>query len=407
MNHIKKSIAFGAALLLGIQPASAAPPSAKGYAMTFEDNFTATALDTTKWSYNYPWGTTHNHMANMQSSQVTLSGGYLNLKAEAFRSIWDPWGAWNEGFNKYINYDYTSGAIHTSGKYNFTRGYMEARIKMPAAQSTWPAFWTLGSGWPPEIDVMEVKGSRTQYLFNYHYGPDYTQHQSFGGQYNGADLSATFNTYGCEWTQNEMIFYFNDVQVARYWQPTPISQATNMYMLLNLAVGGWAPDPVASDYPATMQVDWVRVYQSPSTNFSGTYEIANKKSGRILDVNGGSTANGAKVQIWGDSNGANQRWVVTHVSNGYYSIVNQASGKALDVYNGSTADSAVISQYTYYGNPQQLFRFDYMGGGYYRIIAKNSGKAVVTLNGGTADGTQIIQYSWNGSDDQRWSMNKQ
>ncbi|MBC8097797.1 MAG: RICIN domain-containing protein [Akkermansiaceae bacterium] len=385
----------------------AAPPPGKNYSIVLEDNFNGTTLDTTKWSYNYPWGTTHNHMANMQASQVTISAGYLNLKAEAFRSIWDPWGYWDNGFNKYISFDYTSGAIHSQGKKHFTRGYFEARIKMPWQTSTWPAFWTLQEGWPPEIDFMEVQGARNRYFYNYHYGPDWTQHQSFGGQLNSVDLSAGFHTYGCEWTANEMIFYFNDVQVGRYWQPGPIAQAANMYLILNLAVGGWAPDPVATQYPATMQVDWVRVHQSASTDFSGTYEIKNKKSGKNLDVNGGAITNGAKIQIWTDTSGANQKWIITHVGEGYYKIINQNSGKSLDVWNGGTGDNVIVSQYTYYGNPQQLFRFDSMGGGYYRIVPKHSGKCLVTQNGGTANGTQIIQYTWNGSDDQRWQLQKQ
>ena len=126
-------LAFCAVTLL------AAPPASKGYRLAFEDNFSGTALDTAKWSPNYPWGTTHNHMANMQASQITVSGGYLNLKAEHRRSINSPWGYWDNGFNKYISFDYTSGAVHTQNKFHFTRGYLEARIKMPRPQSTWPA----------------------------------------------------------------------------------------------------------------------------------------------------------------------------------------------------------------------------------------------------------------------------
>lgn len=34
------------------------------------------------------------------------------------------------------------------------------------------------------------------------------------------------------------------------------------WMILNLAVGGaWGGDPTAGDYPYSMSVDWVRVYQ--------------------------------------------------------------------------------------------------------------------------------------------------
>lgn len=404
MNRVVWSVAL--AFAFSVDAAVGAPPAAKGYVQVFNDEFTGTVLNTSKWNYNYPWGTTHNHRANMQPSQVVVSNGYLHLIAEARRSIWDPWGAWIDSLGKYVPFDYTSGAINSHGKAHFTYGYFEARIKMPWQQSTWPAFWMLQEGWPPEIDIMEVQGIRTRYYYNYHYGADWTQHKSFGGQYNGPDLSAAFHTYGCEWTPNELIFYFDDVQVARYWNPGAVAQAANMYLILNLAVGGWAPDPVASEYPALMQVDWVRVYQSPNPYFSGLYEIKNKKSGRLLEVQNGATTNGAKVQIWSDQNLARQRWTLTHVGEGYFRLVNQASGKALDVWNASTADGAIVSQYTYYANPQQMFRFDYMGGGYYRIVAKHSGKVLATINGATTNGAQVIQWAWNGNDDQRWALEK-
>ena len=33
-----------------------------------------------------------------------------------------------------------------------------------------------------------------------------------------------------------------------------------MYVLLNVAVGGWAGRPTAAGYPASMLVDYVRMY---------------------------------------------------------------------------------------------------------------------------------------------------
>ena len=47
---------------------------------------------------------------------------------------------------------YTSGRISTRGKLDFPFGTISARIKMPAGQGLWPAFWMLGAN----IDAVEV-----------------------------------------------------------------------------------------------------------------------------------------------------------------------------------------------------------------------------------------------------------
>ena len=36
-----------------------------------------------------------------------------------------------------------------------TYGYVEASMKMPSLPGSWPAFWMLENGWPPELDINE------------------------------------------------------------------------------------------------------------------------------------------------------------------------------------------------------------------------------------------------------------
>lgn len=402
MTFVSRIWAYG--IVLTAAAALAAPPPGKGYVKVFEDNFELNRLDTTKWSHNYPWGTTHNHMANMRPQQVVVTNGTLVITALAERSIWEPWGQWHDGFNKYIPFDYTSGAINTSGKHHFTHGYIEGRFKLPTPLSTWPAFWTLQEGWPPEIDILEVQGDRHRLYYNYHYGPDWTQHQSFGGQYWGPDLSQGWHTYGVEWTANEMIFYFDDLEIARYWRPEDIAQAKQMYLIINLAVGGWAPDPVAADYPARLECDWVRVYQTAAPVLAGSYRLVNKKSGKLMEVEGGDPANGANVIQNARNQSDYQIWNLTSLNNGYYHITNQRTRKSPDVWNWSTSDGGDIRQYDATGGNNQQFRFEAVGNGYYRINNRHSNKYIVVLNGAVTNGASVIQWSWNGSDDQRWFL---
>src|SRR5574340_689762 len=58
--------------------------------------------------------------------------------------------------------EYTSARLTTDGKHSWTYGKIVARMKLPAGQGIWPAFWMLGQnirevGWPScgEIDIME------------------------------------------------------------------------------------------------------------------------------------------------------------------------------------------------------------------------------------------------------------
>ena len=44
-----------------------------------------------------------------------------------------------------VTRNYTSARIQTKGLYQSTYGQIEARIKLPAGQGLWPAFWALGA----------------------------------------------------------------------------------------------------------------------------------------------------------------------------------------------------------------------------------------------------------------------
>ncbi|KAI1393624.1 glycoside hydrolase family 16 protein [Hypoxylon trugodes] len=103
-----------------------------------------------EWSYNYPWGTDHNGAARMDQSQVGLSGGVLTLTATPKSGL--------GGSLKYL-----SGAIHSKDKFTVAKGGgydFTGEFKATTTKGTWPAFWlNAASGWPPEIDMAEWKGS--------------------------------------------------------------------------------------------------------------------------------------------------------------------------------------------------------------------------------------------------------
>ncbi|KAI1497893.1 concanavalin A-like lectin/glucanase domain-containing protein [Biscogniauxia marginata] len=112
----------------------------------------------TYWNNLYPWGTDHNGGARMDESQVSVSDDVLTITATPAEG--QP-PAENGGVQYPVNY--LSGAIHAKqtfavaagGGYDFSADFKATTIK-----GTWPAFWlTAVSGWPPEIDIAEWKGS--------------------------------------------------------------------------------------------------------------------------------------------------------------------------------------------------------------------------------------------------------
>jgi len=90
----------------------------------------------------------------------------------------------------------------------------------------------------------------------------------------------------------------------------------------------------------TDQFDNLSVTLAGSVTPTG-HIIAGDDTAECADVNGGSAADGTKVQMWGcNSNAAAQSW--TMESNGTVGI----NGKCLDITGGSTANGALIEEWT-------------------------------------------------------------
>ena len=234
-----------------------------GWELVFYDDFDGTELDLTKWSYNYPWGQTHNHRAYMSAENVRVEDGVLKLVAENRRHPDAPQTIVHVG--ETYSLDYTSGVVTTKDKFEFTYGYIEARLKVPATKGFWPAFWTLNSegGWPPEIDIMEILTKEPDVLhINYHYGPSWDRKWSFYQKFTFFDFTQDFNTFAVKWTPSEMAWYLNDVLIGKkFYEQNWIAQLKDNYILINLAVSGWGGDPdETTQWPGVYEIDWVRVW---------------------------------------------------------------------------------------------------------------------------------------------------
>jgi beta-glucanase (GH16 family) len=68
-----------------------------------------------------------------------------------------------------------------------------------------------------------------------------------------------FHTYGVLWTQDKLVWYFDNVEVAS--AATPADMHKPMYMLVDIAVGGIAGTPTDGlATPAEMKIDFIHAY---------------------------------------------------------------------------------------------------------------------------------------------------
>ncbi len=142
------------------------------------------------------------------------------------------------------------------------------------------------------------------------------------------------------------------------------------------------------------------------TAANGRFFIVNRRSGKMLDVEGLQTASGSNIVQYGGTGASNQEWTLTQLSGGFYSIVGVQSQRALEVVQGSTADGGDISIANYTGANQQQWQFLSVGNGYYRIVNRNSGKDLDVFNQSIDDLAEIKQWGYWGGENQQWALIK-
>lgn len=175
---------------------------------------------------------------------------------------------------------YTSARLKSQGLFSTSYGRIEARMKLPEGQGTWPAFWTLGNNiatdkWPAcgEQDIMEhINAPKPDWIAGSLHGTsgDTTKHYIDSPEQ--AFSAADWHTYGILWSKGKVSFYV-DSPMNIYTTNTPadfnrpgavwpFDSGNGFYLLLNLAIGGdWPGSPDATTkFPAELLVDYVRIY---------------------------------------------------------------------------------------------------------------------------------------------------
>jgi beta-glucanase (GH16 family) len=238
------------------------------YELVWSDEFET--LDTEKWTFETGgsgWGNNElQYYTNGKNAEVKDGKLIITAKRETMG-----------------NRDVTSTRMVTRHNGDWLYGKVEVRAKIPTGLGTWPAIWMMPTasrygGWPNsgEIDIMEHVGYDEDNIVTTVHTQAYNHmrgtQQGAGKRYDG--ITDDFHVFSIEWLPDKIIFRVDDEENYTFDPSKIITQATyhqwpfdqKFYLILNVAFGGNWGGAEGVDYeclPASMEVDWVRVYQSP------------------------------------------------------------------------------------------------------------------------------------------------
>ena len=265
--------------------------------MVWNDEFSGTTIDSTKWTTEGATGAGgygNKELQNYQPEYAEVKDGKLVIKPQ-FET--------KKGTKNIVKSSYYSTKLWTKGLYSLTYGKVEFRAKLPKGQGTWAACWMLGNDsnygiWPNcgEIDVLETmsEASKTLIPQSIHCGKFNGNEGNIPNKHKDTVVStatSAYHTYGIIWNAQEVTFTIDGkvtwsynaskyVATGNAWANSSIWPFNKpFYLIINCAIGGvlggtvgtdyWTkvgtktyPDGGVNDvYQDKMYVDYVRVYQ--------------------------------------------------------------------------------------------------------------------------------------------------
>ncbi|NOW91058.1 beta-glucanase (GH16 family) [Clostridium beijerinckii] len=279
-----------------------------GWNLAWSDEFNGTSINTSNWKYETGgdgWGNNELEYYTNRSENARIENGNLVIEARK---------------ENYSGMNYTSARLKSQGLKNWTYGKVEARMKLPAGQGVWPAFWMLGENisqvsWPKcgEIDIMEHINNESAIHGTIHWdSTGNNTHAQYGAASPNIDVTQ-YHVYSIEWDASSIKWFVDGTQYLEANIANNINGTEEFhkpfFILFNLAVGGnWPGNPDGSTpFPAKMYVDYVRVYQHGDNNPtpaptapavpSGLSAAASNQSSINVSWNASSGATGYDLKV--------------------------------------------------------------------------------------------------------------
>jgi beta-glucanase (GH16 family) len=295
------------------------------YQLIWSDEFNGTSVDNTKWTMETGNPGVNNEKEYYQASNATVTGGNLVITAK------------NQSVG---GFPYTSARMNTSGKFSCQYGRIEASIKLPAFQGSWPAFWMLGTninsvGWPQcgEIDIMEQINTASTIYGTIHW------YDNGATQYGGTTTTSVtgYHLYAVQWDTQSITWFVDNTLYATANIANNINNTgafqNPFFIILNMAVAGDFPGQTVNTgaLPASMYVDYVRVYKGVTSTGPPIGQTITLKGFNNEYVNG---ENGTQA-MWcnGTTVGANEQFLVVDEGGGKVAL--KSNNKYVSSENGT------------------------------------------------------------------------
>lgn len=221
--------------------------------------------DPAKWGYDTGgsgWGNGEAQYYTNRIDNSFVENGVLTIAAKK---------------EEYGGKSYTSARLITKNKGDWKYGRVEVMAKIPPGRGSWSAIWMLPTdweygGWPEsgEIDIMEHVGYDANRIHGtVHTGAyNHSSNTQKGASRIISSSHTEFHLYSIEWFEDRMDFYIDDLKYFTFNNENATSDEwpfdKRFHLLLNIAVGGsWGGAQGIDNtiFPASMEVDYVRVYQ--------------------------------------------------------------------------------------------------------------------------------------------------
>ncbi|MDE6435186.1 MAG: RICIN domain-containing protein [Lachnospiraceae bacterium] len=142
-----------------------------------------------------------------------------------------------------------------------------------------------------------------------------------------------------------------------------------------------------------------------ATVSNGTYKIVSAlNNGYVIDVVGGSTYNGANIQIHQNNNTNAQRYWICKQPDGSYTFECVCSGKLIDCAGAGKTDGTNIQQHESNNTAAQRWELIPCGNGYYYIKCKANGLMMDVTSGVVKNGNNVQMYHSNNTASQKFKL---
>ena len=252
----------------------------RGWVNTFNDDFDKVSWgakqDNKKWIIGEHWGQYHPNNRFMYFAPPKA----IKDSCAVMTIEYNPKGFIRDG--EKFTIPFSASWLSTARSFRQKHGRFECRMSLPKEPWTWPAFWTWGPTWPPEIDVIEAYGRKdgrdvVNQEINLHWGKREDNTKDAMNPWIikvddwDEDLNNRFHEFAVEWLDDKIDIFVDGIHVFRFRNKEILDKFFNngpQWVLVNHNIQGvHIPKEEYEDYYSEFLVDYVRVYKKINERF--------------------------------------------------------------------------------------------------------------------------------------------